>query len=274
MFSSRSQTGSRSGATGSSRKVDLAARVYFRDELREARYAAFRDAEGFQAVVFVIERLGSALVGKAGALRDYENVLADLARRSDLAEQLPQAQPGWHAPFLSLYHLVRHGRNDALHQGAYARRLTDHAVQLSLILEDALMEGENLVRDFMVRDVVCAVPWQPISAARQKMLANSFSFLPIRTVWESPARWLLISDHAIAKFLRGSSSATERNKRLAIPIREAIESKHFEVEEAETCTSEDTLNEVLKAKAGRFLLVLDRTNSNHLVGAVTPFDLL
>jgi hypothetical protein len=87
--------------------VDLEARIYFRDELREARYAAFRDAEGFQAVIFVIERLGSALIGKAGALRDYQNVLAELARRSELAEHLPQAQPGWHAPFSSLYHLVR-----------------------------------------------------------------------------------------------------------------------------------------------------------------------
>lgn len=255
-------------------KVEPAARAYFRDELREARYAAFRDAEGFQAIVFAIERLGSALTGKAGALKDYREVLADLARRSSLAEQLPEAQPGWHAPFSSLYRLVRQGRNDALHQGAYARRLADHAVQLSLILEDALMEGENLVRDFMVREVVCAVPWQPISAARQLMLANSFSFLPIRAVWESPARWLLISDYAIARFLRGSSSTGERNRRLATSVQEAIESKQLEVNEAETCTPEDTLAEVLKVKARRFLLVLDRTDRSQLVGAVTPFDLL
>jgi hypothetical protein len=66
----------------------------------------------------------------------------------------------------------------------------------------------------------------------------------------------------------------ERNRRLAIPTREAIESRHFEVEEAETCTSEDTVDDVLKAKARRFVLVLDCNNSDHLVGAVTPFDLL
>lgn len=196
-------------------KMEPAARAYFRDELREARSAAFRDAEGFQAIVFAIERLGSALKGRAGALRDYEDVLANVARRSTLAEQLPQARPEWHAPFWSLYRLVRQGRNDALHQGAYARRLADHAVQLSLILEDALMEGENLVRDFMVRDVACAVPWQPMSAARQLMLANSFSFLPILAVWDLPARWLLMSDYGIAKFLRGSPSPAERNRRLA-----------------------------------------------------------
>jgi hypothetical protein len=106
------------------------------------------------------------------------------------------------------------------------------------------------------------------------MLANSFSFLPIRAVWESPARWLLISDYAIARFLRGSLSAGERNRRLATSVQEAIESKQLEVDEAETCTPEDTLDEVLKAKARRLLLVLDRTDRSQLVGAVTPFDLL
>ena len=250
------------------------ARAYFRDELREARYAAFRDAEGYQSIVFAIERLGSALTGRAGALRDYQEALANVAQRSILAEQLPLARPEWHAPFSSLYSLVRQGRNDALHQGAYARRLADHAVQLSLILEDALMEGENLVRDFMVREVAYAVPWQPISATRQLMLTNSFSFLPILAVWDAPIRWLLISDYAIAKFLRGSLSAAERNRRLATTVQEAIESKQLEVGEAETCAPEDPLEEVLKVKARRLLLVLDRTDMSRLVGVVTPFDLL
>jgi CBS domain-containing protein len=145
---------------------------------------------------------------------------------------------------------------------------------LSLILEDALMESENLVRDFMVRKVVCAVPWQPISAARQLMLANSFSFLPIHAVWEPPVRWLLISDYAIARFLRSSSSAGERNRRLATRVQDAIESKQLEVDDAEMCTPEDTLDDVLKVKARRLLLVLDRTDRSHLVGALTPFDLL
>jgi CBS domain-containing protein len=147
-------------------------------------------------------------------------------------------------------------------------------VQLALILEDALMESENLVRDFMVRDVIRAVPWQPISAARQLMLATSFSFLPIHAVWESPARWLLISDYAIAKLLRSSPSKSERAKRLAVAVQEAIQSRQLEVEEAETCSPDDRLDEVLNAKARRLLLVLDRSDKSHIVGALTPFDLL
>lgn len=254
--------------------MQTAARVYFRDELREARYAAFRDAEGFHEIIFAVERLGSALTGKAGSLQDYKDALAERARRSSLSEELPRAQPEWHAPFSAPYRLVQQGRNDALHQGAYARRLADHAVQLALILEDALMDAATLVRDFMVRDVVCAVPWQPIGAARQLMLANSFSFLPIQGIWEEPVRWLLISDYAIARLLRGSPSATERSRRLATSVQEAIVSKQLEVDDAETCAPDDTLDEVLKARTRRLLLMLDRGDRSRLVGVVAPFDLL
>ena len=150
--------------------MEVEARRDFRDELREARSAAFRDAEGFQALIFAIERLGSSLVGRAGTLREYRPKMAGLAERSPLAEDIPSTQPHWHTSFGSLYRLVTQGRNDALHQGAYARMVTEHAVQLSLVLEDALMEGQTLVRDFMVRTVVCADPCQPVSAVRQMMI--------------------------------------------------------------------------------------------------------
>ena len=73
---------------------------------------------------------------------------------------------------------LKDGRNDALHQGACARHLANHAVQLALVLEDALMPSEPKVSDFMVRDAICAAHWQPISFVRQQMLANSFSYLP------------------------------------------------------------------------------------------------
>ena len=106
------------------------------------------------------------------------------------------------------------------------------------------------------------------------MLANSFSFLPIHAVWEAPARWLLISDHSIAKFLRGSSSMDNRNRRLATLVQKAIESGQLEADEADKCALDDTLDEVLLGKASRLLLVLDRTDSSRLVGAITSFDLL
>jgi hypothetical protein len=39
----------------------------------------------------------------------------------------------------ALYEELRQARSDAMHQGAHARILTDHAVELTIILEDALM---------------------------------------------------------------------------------------------------------------------------------------
>ena len=45
-----------------------------------------------------------------------------------------------HTAFGSLYEMVMHGRNDALHQGAFARILTLHLRgQVALFLEDSLM---------------------------------------------------------------------------------------------------------------------------------------
>lgn len=250
------------------------ARRYFRDELREARSAAFRDAEAFHALVIAIERLGSTRAGKAGSLADYRDTLVDLAQHSELAEDIPARSPGWHTPFGSLYELVRQGRNDALHQGAYARLVTEHAVQLSLVLEDALMEGETLVRDFMVRGAVCAIPWQPMSAVRQLMLTNSFSFLPLWATWESPQRWLLLSDYAVAKFLRASGSSTERNKRLATQVQVAVQSGQLDVQEAESCDPADPISAVLAGAVRRIVLVLDPEKPSHLVGVITPFDVL
>jgi hypothetical protein len=56
--------------------------------------------------------------------------------------------------------------------------LTTHAFQVALILEDALMTDMKMVSQYMVRDVVCAQSWQPISFVRQQMLAYSYSYLP------------------------------------------------------------------------------------------------
>ena len=39
----------------------------------------------------------------------------------------------------NLYDLVRNARNDAMHEGAFARNLAVHLVQLSVMLEDALV---------------------------------------------------------------------------------------------------------------------------------------
>jgi len=168
------------------RKLDPLALTAMRAEFREASERVLKDAEGFEEIIHSVERLGVLLTGRAGGLGQYEDRICRLAEISPLATGIPQEHRARHMPFRNLYSIVRQARNDAVHQGAYARHLTEHVVQLCLVLEDALMtaqvlsaEKEPVVADFMVRDVVRAGPWEPISFVRQRMLTNSFTFLPI-----------------------------------------------------------------------------------------------
>lgn len=191
-------------------------------QLRQARAKVFADAEAFAEVLFVFERLGMLLAGKAGQLGPYRSVIGDLAANSSLAERVPATWRQFQTPFCERYAAVQRARNDALHHGPAARHLADSTVWLALILEDALMTQEptmSQVADFMVRDPVTAHLWQPIAYARQIMLASNFSYLPILC---PDQRWHLLSDGAIALYLR--SSPAHREARLAHTVTEAIES--------------------------------------------------
>src|SRR5437899_1265337 len=117
--------------------MDRSAVRTFCEQLCRARASALRDAEAFDEIIHVVERLGSYLVGKIGDLGKYKNKLAKLASNSALAG-VPDQWRGIHVPFSLLYDLVKDARNDALHQGSFARHLTGHAIELSLVLEDAL----------------------------------------------------------------------------------------------------------------------------------------
>ena len=69
--------------------MDTEAALFFRDELRQARAVALRDAEAFEEIVFVLERMGSFLKGGGIGLKDYEEVLCEEARKSPLACEIP-----------------------------------------------------------------------------------------------------------------------------------------------------------------------------------------
>lgn len=246
----------------------------FRDQLRQARATALRDAEAFDQIIHVVERLGSFLLGKIKDLNAYQPKLEELAKESGLYDA-PNQSRGIRTPFPDLYDLVREARNDALHQGAFARHLTQHAIELSLVLEDAL--GEILapvVSDYMVRNPVCAELWQPISFIRQQMLENSFSFLPVRgEEGEEKKQWYLVSDMDIAGYLRKDNSK-DRKKRLAASLRDARQAE-IRLQEAKDCKETTTLvkaMEKLKKSNGQLLLVCN--GEKNLIGIVTAFDLL
>lgn len=242
--------------------------IYFRDAFREARAVAQQDAEGFHEILFALERFGSHLAKEILDLGKYKEQIETVAKRSPLAIEIPDKWQEYHLPFSVLYDMVRASRNDALHQGAFARHLTDHAVQLSLVIEDALMENGNLVSDYMVRGVACASLWQPVSFARQQMLANSFSYLPLLTQRDGQSAWHLLPDSSIAKYLQ-----RDRKQHLAKSIEEAIKDG-LEVEPAQCCFVDTTVAHALAIFNGKPLLIVDKIQPDLLIGIVTAFDLL
>ena len=251
--------------------MDIKARLYFRDQLRFGRAVAIKDAEGFSEILFVVERLGSFLFKEIGTLKSYSSVLQHLACDSPLSRDLPKAYPGLHLPFYRLYDLIMQARNDALHQGACARHLTSHAIELSIVLEDALMSNLATVEEFMVRDPVCCSLWQPLSLIRQQMLVNSFSFLPVRN---EKNEWQVLSDQELAKYLR--VKAKTRKERLAKSLESAL--KDDETSNKIILLPVDTVSSTFPVKdvelKGVPVLVVYDANQTDLIGIITAFDLL
>jgi hypothetical protein len=245
--------------------------IFFANQLREAREAALHDSEEFDGIIHTVERLGICL---SGAIKDFgrykPNIETQLIK-SALTSEIPNAWPLFHTPFSRLYDLVRIARNDAVHQGAYARRLTEHAIQLSLVLEDALRRSEEMstVGDFMVRNPICAELWHPMSFIRQAMLANSFSFLPIKI----GASWHLVSDLQIAKYLGMETAGKSRNHLLAT----TLEASQIDLKEARYCYTDMTLSKALDKFAGDpspLLVEFSKSDHSSIIGILTPFDLL
>lgn len=246
--------------------------IYFREQFRQAREAAQRDAENFGPIVFTLERIGAFLRGGRGnGMWALKEQLVELAHKSPLTE-IGESHRSYHVPFPILFELVRRERNSAMHEGVFARHLTQHAIQMSITLEDALAQyiPMNHVSNFMVRNLISAETWQPLSFIRQSMLANSFSYLPVKR--GNGGQWSLVSDLAIAGYLQSEY----RRRRLAQTLAEAIDGG-LVMSDAQTIPADMDVNTVLarmtREPSGHVLLVTDPSNQ-HLLGLVTPFDLL
>lgn len=249
------------------------AAVYFLNQLREGRAKVLRDAEAADAIIHVLERLGMFLSGEMRTLGEYEGRITGLAGRSVLARKVPKEKAQFHLPFSELYRSVREARNAAMHEGAYARHLAVHAVQLGLILENALMNGLNLVRDLMVPNPICAELWQPLSFIRQTMLESSFSYLPVRLSMNGETEWKLVSDDALARYLMNAGDGEEKKKRLVESLADAIHRGQVQLREAKKCPQDEPVSSVLEGWNGLPILIV-RNESADLVGILTAFDLL
>ncbi|HWW02607.1 MAG TPA: hypothetical protein VNZ64_23110 [Candidatus Acidoferrum sp.] len=231
-----------------------------------------RDAEAAGAIIHVLERMGMFLAGEMLCLAEYEGYIKGVAGCSLLAKRVPKAAK-LHIPFFELYRSVREARNTAMHEGAYARHLATHAVKLALVLENALMNGLDLVRDLMVPNPVCAEMWQPLSFIRQTMLENSFSHLPVRTSGDGLCTWKLVSDESLARYLRAAGTAEGMKQRLVQPLAEAVQMDGIRFCEAKQCDQEETVSSVIAEWNGLPILVV-RKDSTDLMGILTAFDLL
>jgi hypothetical protein len=251
--------------------MDREVSLHFRDQLRAARATALRDAEAFEEIVFVLERFGAYLSRDMGNLGTYLTVINVVAVRSPMAAEVPAEYPDLHQQFKVKYDIVREARNAALHEGALARHLTVNAVELSLVLEEAIMNGNHQVGDFMVRNPVCAYLWQPLSFIRQTMLVNSFSYLPVPLNEKDNVTWQLISDFRLAQYLRKDGKVSKQ--RLVEQLQQSIDVGQLALLPANTCHPQDKIEAVLRRSEALPTLVLSQSGKE-LLGIVTPFDLL
>ncbi len=254
--------------------------IFFANELRNARLAALADAQAFDKVIQAVERLGSYITGKQKSLGVYCEALVCLSEKSSLAEEIPKRFRDLLTPFNELYESVRIARNDALHQGAFARHLTNHTINLAIVLEDALSHCmEAQVSDFMVRNPVWAELWQPVAFVRQLMLANSYSYMPVLEADEKLTEgneWSIISDVAIANYLGPARNGETRRNRLVKTLADARTDDLKVQKPVKTFEEKTTLKEALDhlEKEEAKVLLVRGPNRGSLLGILTAFDLL
>jgi len=252
--------------------MQMESALHFRNQFRQARALALRDAEAFDELIFVVERMGTFLTHRVDTLHGYRKRIEDEAKKSPLACEVPCKWPDLHIPFTELFNLVEDGRNWAMHQGAVARHLTNHATKLAIVLEDALMSNCDKVRDFMVQNPVCAQMWQPLSFIRQTMLENSFSFLPVNSTPEAAPTWKLVSDLEVARYLRAGAPGG-RSLRLAETLLQAVKPEGVQLNTPKLCAPDESGRTALEGCKGLPILVKNSATGN-LLGILTAFDLL
>ena len=252
----------------------------FRNAFREARLKVLANAENYQELLFVLERLGTHLTRKNESLGNSKNKrrIMELVEHEAL-EGKPAASDTGELCASELYDIVRNARNDAMHEGAFARNLAVHLVQLSVMLEDALVNRADgrKAKHYMMREPITAEPWEPIAFVRQKMLVHSFSHLPVRI----DGSWKIVSDHGIAVYLwqpDGGACVKEKLQRqLDCAVKGTLEARC-----AIVVNPEDNVCAVVKEhedyiRQGDPILVeaeIKGEDERTLLGILTPFDLL
>lgn len=239
---------------------------------RDARYLVLRDSESFHEAATNLEQIGQIIGGRLRiGLGAYRHTLLDITQITGRHERNQMSR---------LLKVVCEARNMAVHEGAWARHLSDRLVDFFLILEEAIMNVKQIqiVADIMVRSPVFVEPWHTVSHVRRQMLANSFSCLPILY----DGKWNLISDVEIMKLIRKPSLLKDYNEiqneklqRLSMKLDAGLKDRSIVPTLAKCCSPYDTIPELLEKMDSFPILVIEENDGEkRLWGIVTPFDLL
>ena len=238
-------------------KLRTAEKVFHLHRLRDARYNALKDAEDFTSICFALEELGCRLKGsRAMGFGGYEKQYRGLS-------VLGGMDPG---RFAILFDQVRVARNDAAHQGVFARNAARRAIRLCIYIEEILLNELELVGDVMSSGLQMAEPYHTLSHLRELMLSSSFSFLPYRVLEE----YLLVSDLFIAKLLR--SAEFGGSKFYSVTLAQIGPEGINSLERAEVLGETDPLTGVMD-RISVYPAVVQNASA-HPVGIISAFDLL
>ena len=132
----------------------------------------------------------------------------------------------------------------------------------------------NKAKDVMVSPVVRTYTWEPVAQARQKMLAESYSALPL---WQKKCEgceggWSVITADAIVEWLQKAPDEKCRVEREKMQLADAIE-KGLETPKACKTGPEEEIKLPNGGWCGGVLLVTNG-EQHDLIGIVTSFDLL
>jgi hypothetical protein len=250
------------GADDESKANALLLRRRFRDSLRSARAKVHADAEGFEVVVHAIERLGRHLNPQGDGLAKYHDALIALVEAAEL-----KVGDLEHRLFL-----LRQTRNDAAHQGSYARNAAREAVHVALRLEEALTVcwADIEVQHLMVRGAITAQPGDTLGDVRRAMLEHAFTAIPAFV----EKRWCLITDRWLAAELAGKN----KGPREAVLQRKVAELSDDEVTLLAVVAIQPSTRVSSLAGAGHLqhalTLVARDADAGVLEGVVAPADLL
>ena len=258
--------------------------LYFRNEFREARYATLKSPEEYQQILFAVERFGAYLTrNHGGTLGTYKDCIVKFIKcHHPLQENMSDICSDYHIKCQKLFEMITTERNDALHKGSFVKILISHLIELSIILEDALMTiMADEIRNYMTRNPICAYHWQPISFIRQKMLENSFSYIPVymKKFGTEKEDWYVISDYDIVDYLKLATCRNKRKELLSRTLEQAIVCHINLIRKPVKVRPDKKVKEVLKCAQNKQSaigqpILIQSADDHELLGIATPFDLM